>query len=101
MGRRDGFGSFSGKVAPRRAGTRQNLRNYSLKFTGKVVGDPLVLQDNARYEGTAEKPSFWVLKRVRRGWAGVTYLKKLSPKFKMHLLVIPAICQLKLTAELL
>jgi hypothetical protein len=34
-----------------------------LKFTGKVVEEPLILRDNARYEGTAGEPSFWVLKR--------------------------------------
>jgi len=42
----------------------KNLRNYSLKFTGKLVSDPLILQDNARYEGTLEKLFPWVLKRA-------------------------------------
>jgi hypothetical protein len=65
IGTRDGLGSFSGKVAPRRAGARQHPENCSLKFTGNLGRDRLIPADNARYEGTAGKPCFWVLKRVQ------------------------------------
>lgn len=62
MGMRDGLGSLSGKVAPRRA----RHGNYFLKFTGNAVGDPGIRADNARYEGTAETGSGWVLKRAAK-----------------------------------
>jgi len=47
------------------------LRTHSLKFTGNVVGDPLIPGDNARYESTAVKHDCELLKRVpQRPWFG-------------------------------
>lgn len=36
---------------------------YSLKFTFKMPGKRLILQDNARYESTPKRPMLWVLMR--------------------------------------